>query len=121
MKKMCLTALAATAMMFSVESVTAQVYEEATPQQPEIQKQKDDMEKIEVKELPEKVQQAVDRDFQGATVAEAYVKEKDGKKKYKLVLTTQEGESKELYADEEGNWIQKEEKKVDDVEPVIEK
>lgn len=121
MKKIVLTMLAATAMLFTVESVTAQVYEEAPTQQPEIQEQKEDMEKIEVQELPDKVQQAVERDFQGSSISEAYVKEKDGEKKYKLVLTTQEGESKELFADEEGNWIDKEGKKDDGVEPIIEK
>lgn len=109
MKKIFLTTLAATAMLFTVETATAQVYEEGTPQE-ELQQQKDEMQKIEVQELPEEVQQAVERDFQGATISEAFVEEKEGEKKYKIVLTTQEGETKELYADAEGNWIDKEDK-----------
>lgn len=110
MKKIFLTTLAATAMLFTVESATAQVYEEGSTQQEEVQQQKDEMQKIEVQELPEEVQQAVERDFQGATISEAYLKEKEGEKTYKIVLTTQEGETRELYADAEGNWIDKEDK-----------
>lgn len=109
MKKIFLTTLAATAMLFTVETATAQVYEEGTAQE-ELQQQKDEMQKIEVQELPEEVQQAVERDFQGATISEAFVEEKEGEKKYKIVLTTQEGETKELYADAQGNWIDKEDK-----------
>ena len=109
MKKICLTAIAATAMLFSIDSATAQVYEQGSTQQQEVQK-KDEMKKIEVQDLPAEVQQSVERDFQGATISEAYVKEKEGETKYKLVLTTAEGESKELFADAKGNWIDKEAK-----------
>lgn len=108
MKKICLTALAATAMFFSVESATAQVYEETSPEHQT--EQKKDMEQIQVSELPDEVQQSVERDFQGATISEAYVKEKDGEKKYKIVLNTLQGETTELYADEQGNWIDKDDK-----------
>ena len=101
--------IAATAMLFSVDSAMAQVYEEGSTQQQEVQK-KEEMKKIEVQELPAEVQQSVERDFQGATVSEAYMKEKEGKIEYKLVLTTAEGETKELFADANGNWIDKKEK-----------
>ncbi|WP_424492482.1 hypothetical protein [Salinimicrobium sp. GXAS 041] len=108
MKKICLTAVAATAMLFSVQNATAQVYEEGTETTQETQKE--EMEQIEVAELPDEIQQSVERDFQGATVSEAYFKEKDGEKKYKIVLTTLQGETKELYADAQGNWIDKKDK-----------
>lgn len=108
MKKILLTTLAATAMLFTVESATAQVYEEGATQQQE--QQKNEMQEIQVSELPEEVRQAAERDFQGSTITEAFVKEKDGEKKYKIVLTTQEGETRELYADAQGNWIDKEDK-----------
>lgn len=106
MKKICLTAIAATAMLFSVNSATAQVYEEGSTQQQEVQK-KDEMTKIEVQEIPAEVRESVERDFQGATVSEAYVKGKEGEAEYKLVITTTEGETKELFADAKGNWIDK--------------
>lgn len=108
MKKICLTALAATAMFFSVESATAQVYEESSTEQQT--QEKKDMDQIEVSELPNEVRQSVERDFQGASISEAYVKEKDGEKKYKIVLNTVQGETRELYADEQGNWIDKDDK-----------
>lgn len=108
MKKICLSALAATAMFFSVESATAQVYEEASAEQQT--EQKKEMEQIQVEEVPSEIQQAVERDFQGATISEAYVKEKEGEKKYKIVVTTLQGETEELYADAQGNWIDKEDK-----------
>ena len=111
MKKLGLTALAATAIFFSVESVSAQVYEEGSTQETTHQEtQKEEMEQIQVGELPNEIQQSVERDFQGATVSEAYMKEKEGETKYKIVLTTLQGETKELYADAQGNWIDKEKK-----------
>lgn len=106
MKKICLSGLAATALFFSVETATAQVYEETSSEQQT--EQKKDMEQIQVEELPNGVQQAVERDFQGATISEAYVKEKEGETKYKVVITTLQGETRELYADAQGNWIEKE-------------
>lgn len=111
MKKLGLTALAATAMFFSVEIASAQVYEEGSTQETTQQEtQKEEMDQIQVGELPNEIQQSVERDFQGATVSEAYMKEKEGETKYKVVLTTLQGETKELYADAQGNWIDKEKK-----------
>ena len=111
MKKMFLTMVAAAAMVLTTQTATAQVEgENKTAPEQEMQ-QKHDFEKIEVADLPAEVQQAVERDFQGSTVAEAYVKEKDGEKKYKVVLSTTDGQSKELYADAQGNWIEKDKKK----------
>lgn len=110
MKKILLTSMAATALLFTVESATAQVYEEGATQQTHVYKQNDEMQKIEVSELPQEVRQSVERDFTGATISEAFVKEKDGERKYKVVLNTQEGETRELYADAQGNWIDKEDK-----------
>lgn len=108
MKKICLTFVAAAAMLFSAQSATAQVEEVTEETTHEVLQE--EMEQIEVAQLPAEVQQSVERDFQGATVSEAYVKEKEGETKYKIVLTTLQGETKELYADAEGNWIDKKDK-----------
>ena len=110
MKKMFLTMLAAGALVFTTQSASAQVTGEENAPQEEQMQQKHDFEKIEVADLPAEVQQALERDFQGATIAEAYSKDKDGEKKFKLVVTTSDGQSKELYADAQGNWIDKDKK-----------
>lgn len=111
MKKVCLTLVVAAATVFSVNTVSAQVYEEGSTQETAKQEtQKEEMQQIEVGEVPDEVQQSVERDFQGATVSEAYKKDKDGEAKYKVVITTLQGETKELYADAQGNWIDKDKK-----------
>ena len=105
MKKICLSVVAASAMLFSAQNITAQ---EAAQEQVAVEAQAQqtaEFRKIEVSELPAEVQQAVERDFAGATIAEAYVKENEGAQKFKLVVKTAEGEDQELYADAKGNWI----------------
>lgn len=114
MKKICLSVVAASAMLFSAQNLSAQEVAQAQVEVEATVGQQEDFRQIEIEELPAEVQQAVERDFAGATIAEAYVKEKEGELKYKLKVTTAEGEEKELYADAQGNWIdkaQKEEKK----------
>lgn len=110
MKKICLTVVAASAMIFSAQTMSAQETAENTVAVEQHTEQRTEFTQIEVQELPAEVQQAVERDFAGATIAEAHVKEKDGERKYKLVINTAEGEEKELYADEQGNWIDKDKK-----------
>ncbi|CAN5129174.1 hypothetical protein BH23BAC2_BH23BAC2_04910 [soil metagenome] len=70
----------------------------------------DDYVKIELVELPAAVTAAITRDFAGATATEAWVKEKESKVVYKLKVNVN-GEEKKLYADAEGNWIDKKDKK----------
>ncbi|QED38259.1 hypothetical protein FK178_11285 [Antarcticibacterium arcticum] len=70
----------------------------------------DDYSQIEVAELPATVTAAITRDFVGAVTQEAWVKEKDGKVVYKIKLNVN-GEEQKLYADAEGNWIDKKDKK----------
>ncbi len=66
--------------------------------------------KIELIELPEAVTTALTRDFAEATTEEVWVREKDGKVVYKLRINV-DGKPKMLYADAEGNWIDKKDKK----------
>lgn len=111
MKKMILSVVAASAMLFSAQNVTAQ--EENVQTEVAVEQAADqyaDWRQIEVAELPAEVQQAVERDFAGAVIAEAHVKEKEGEQKFKLLVQTAEGEEKELYADAQGNWIDKDKK-----------
>ncbi|NJY61183.1 hypothetical protein HC174_00240 [Salinimicrobium sp. CDJ15-81-2] len=120
MKKICLTVVAASAMLFSAQSLSAQEVAQAQIEVEETveQRAQEDFRQIEIQELPAEVQQAVERDFAGATIAEAHVKEKEGEQKFKLKITTAEGEEKELYSDAKGNWIDKDkkEKKKDELD-----
>lgn len=99
-------------MLFSTQAVSAQEVAQAQVEVEETvqQRAQDDFKQIEIQELPAEVQQAVERDFAGATIAEAHVKEHEGEQKFKLKVTTAEGEEKVLYADAQGNWIDKEKK-----------
>ncbi len=97
-------------MIFSAQTVSAQVNPENEVAVEQHTEQRSEYTQIEVQELPAEVQQAVERDFTGAIISEAHVKEKDGERKYKLLITTAEGEEQELYADEQGNWIDKDKK-----------
>lgn len=113
MKKLSLTIVAVAAMLFSVQNVKAQVTgEEETTQEQEMYAQ-EEWKMVQAVELPAEVQAATERDFAGATISEAYVADKEGIQTYKIVLTTLEGESKKLYADAKGNWIEKEHKKTE--------
>ena len=66
--------------------------------------------KIEVAELPIAVTTSLTRDFAEATTEEVWVREKDGVVVYKLRINV-DGKPKMLYADAEGNWIDKKDKK----------
>ena len=59
--------------------------------------------------LPQAIKDAIMTDLNGAVAEEAWVKEKEGKKIYKLSLNV-DGEKEKAYIDHEGNWIEKEEK-----------
>lgn len=109
MKRMYVTAVAAVAMMFSVQTTTAQGTVENQPAI-EQQTQKDDFQEIQASELPEAVRQAVELEYSGATIDQAYQAEKDGETKYKLEITTADGQSQELFSDAEGNLKDKDNK-----------
>lgn len=112
MKKICLTVVAACAMLFSAQTLSAQEVAQAQVEVEEtvVQRAQEDFRQIEIQELPAEVQQSVERDFAGATISEAYVKEHEGEQKFKLKVKTANGEEKKLYADARGNWIDKDKK-----------
>ena len=107
MKKLILS-IAAIGLFFTTQ---AQVVAETTTTT-EVTVQ-DEYAQIEVVELPAAVTAAITRDFAGAVTQEAWVKEKDGKVVYKIKLEVN-GEKQKLYADAEGNWIEKEKKDKED-------
>ncbi len=115
MKKLGLSLMAAAAMFFVTENMSAQTEEEVeevneTHMEATVSEEKSqDFEEIDVVALPQAIKDAVMTDFNGATTEEAWVKEKEDKKMYKLHLNV-DGEKKKVYADAEGNWIDKEKK-----------
>ncbi len=113
MKKLVLT-FAAIGLFFT--GVQAQVVESTTTTEvttETVLSENNGYNKIEVVELPLAVTTAINRDYAAATTQQAWVREKDGKVIYKLKLDVN-GENKMLYADAEGNWIDKKDKKKDE-------
>lgn len=113
MKKVFLT-FAAIGLFFTttqaqVTETTSEVYTEANSEVA-AEATGDEFEKIELTEIPAAVTEAITRDFADAGTQEAWVKEVEGKKVYKIKLNVS-GEEKKVYADAEGNWIDMKEKK----------
>lgn len=107
MKKICLSVVAASAILFSAQTVSAQATQEEVAVE-QTATQQTDYTQVAIEDLPAAVQQAVERDFAGAVIAEAYVKETEASQEFKLVVQTADGEQKELHADAEGNWLDQE-------------
>lgn len=112
MKKLGLT-FAAIGLFFAT-TTQAQVPPTSTEVPTEERAMEKDYEKIEVTELPAAVSTAITTDYSEAQTREAWVKEKeDGKKVYKIKLDVN-GQEETVYADEEGNWLDKDDKKKDE-------
>ncbi len=113
MKKLVLT-FAAIGLFFTGTQAqeVAEIQTENPAQMETVAIAEDDYEEITIAQIPVAVTEAVMRDFAGAVTQEAWVKEKDNKKVYKLKLNVN-GEEKKVYADAEGNWIDKKDKKKD--------
>lgn len=62
-----------------------------------------DYTEIATSDLPAPIVNALASDYQGAMLNKAYVDEENN---YKLEITSQDGSSVVLYADEEGNWLE---------------
>tara|TARA_B100000949_G_C14211529_1_gene420498 strand:- start:636 stop:974 length:339 start_codon:yes stop_codon:yes gene_type:complete len=60
---------------------------------------------VKASELPQAIQDAVTKDFKGASVSKAY---KNAKGQYKLILTTADKQKKTVYANSEGQWLKAE-------------
>lgn len=64
----------------------------------------EDFKEIKAETLPQAVKDALAKDFQTATLNKAYVNDKQ---EYKLEITL-DGAASTVYADKDGNWIEKE-------------
>ena len=72
----------------------------ATAQAPQ-----DEYTKIEVKDLPEAVTQAIAKSYEDATIKEAYVAEKETGKVYKVILTTKDAQEVTVLLNEKGEEV----------------
>ena len=63
----------------------------------------EEFKEIKAEELPQSVKDALAADFQTATLDKAYVSDKQ---EYKLEITV-DGAASTVYADKDGNWIEK--------------
>ncbi len=63
----------------------------------------DGFNEVATEEVPEAITTALEEAHPGATIDKASM---NGDSQYKLEVTTEAGESTELYADAEGNWIE---------------
>lgn len=63
----------------------------------------EEFKEIKTEELPQTVKDALAADFQTATLDKAYV---SAKQEYKLEITV-DGAASTVYADKDGNWIEK--------------
>ena len=61
--------------------------------------------KIEVKDLPEAVTQAIAKSYEDATIKEAYVAEKETGKVYKVILTTKDAQEVTVLLNEKGEEV----------------
>ncbi|MDD4514505.1 hypothetical protein [Massilibacteroides sp.] len=65
----------------------------------------DEFVKIEVKDLPQTVTEAVLKANEGSTIKEAYVAGVDAEKKFKVIITDKEGQDVTLILNENGEFL----------------
>jgi hypothetical protein len=113
MKKLILSFATVGLFFTATQAQVAETTDVYTESQTEVAVAGDEFEEIDVTALPAAINEAIARDFAGATAQEAWVKEKDNKQVYKIKLNVA-GEEKKVYADAEGNWIDMKDKKIKD-------
>lgn len=98
--------LVAVALVMGLGSSVAFAQEVINTTSVEMQAQvpQDEFTKIDVKELPEAVQ-AVAKNYEGATIKEAYVAEKESGKVYKVILTTKDSQEVTVLMNEKGEEV----------------
>lgn len=101
MKNLMMTVAAAT-MLFATQGISAQT-DTAMNTETSVT-MKTEYTAVEVDSLPEAISQAVETDFAGSSIKEAYIDDKE--EKYKLVLETEAGaETHKVYITKEGEWV----------------
>ena len=86
----------------AVEESTEAVEESAEEATEEVAAQ-DGFNEVAIEEVPEAITAALEAAHPGASISKASMNDQS---QYKLEVTKEDGESAELYADAEGNWIE---------------
>ena len=115
MKKFALSILTIGAMFFATQNLQAQEEEEIEEieTEVEVETEQEEYASVDVTALPQAVKDAIMTDYNGATATEAWVKTKDDKKVYKLKIDVN-GETEKVYIDQDGKWLEKDDKKDSD-------
>ena len=105
MKKVFLVAVMSLGTMTAFAQVEEPVMEETAVEEvaTEVMEEQDAFAEIAIEELPEAISAALEAAHPGATISQAYINEAS---QYKLEVAKEDGETTELYADAEGNWIE---------------
>lgn len=108
MKKLVLSVMTVGAMFFATQNLQAQEEKEVdTDVEVEMEQEVEEFVTVDVISLPQTVKDAVMTDYNEALASEAWVKTKGEMKIYKLNLDVQ-GETEEVYIDQDGKWLEKE-------------
>lgn len=109
MKKIVLSVMTVGAMFFATQNLQAQEEKEVeTDVEVEMEQETDEFETVDIISLPQAVKDAVMTDYNEAETKEAWVKTVGEMKVYKLSLDVQ-GETEEVFVDQDGKWLAKEE------------
>ncbi|AYN69441.1 hypothetical protein D1013_19665 [Euzebyella marina] len=96
------------AAVLSLGTMTAFAQEEETTVEEvateQVEATQDDYTEIAAEEVPAAITEALEAAHPGATISKAFMNEEA---EYKLEVAKEDGETAELYADAEGNWIEK--------------
>ncbi len=102
MKKIVLMVAVVACVAFASQSVQASAVQVSV----ENVMQDDFVKKIELKELPQAVLDAIAKSYEGCAVKEAYVAETDEAKKYKVVLVDKDQKEQAIVLNEQGEVIE---------------
>ena len=84
----------------------AQVVKDSTAVETVAQNPQDEFTKIEVKDLPEAVTQAIAKTHEGSSIKEAFVAEKESGKVYKVIVTTKDAKDVTVLMNEKGEVVE---------------
>ena len=107
MKKIALSIMTMGAMFFATQMHAQD--EEMGTDETTVQMEQDEFASVEVQQLPQAVKDALSTDYSDASVTEAWVKDMGETQVYKVKLDIA-GETKKVYLDQNGNWVDMKEK-----------
>jgi len=88
----------------AVEEVATEAVEATQEEATEaVEATQDSFNEVALEEVPAAITEALEAAHPGATIAKAYLNDEA---QYKLEVAKEDGETAELYADAEGNWIE---------------